>query len=260
MKISILTENCAGSGFMAEHGLSYLIEHEGERVLFDAGSTDVFLKNANLMGVDIQKEIDTVVLSHGHWDHGDGLRYINNKKLITHPGAFIKRYRKKDNSYLGLKLNEQEFQQKFNLVLSKEPYYISDNIIFLGEIPRVTDFESKTTNFIVASDAPDFVLDDSAIVVVQNNELIVVTACSHAGICNIIEYAIKVTGINCVKSVIGGFHLKENNFQTKETIKFIKNKGIQKVYPSHCTDFPALVAFFEEFQSVQLKTGMVLNF
>ena len=82
----------------------------------------------------------------------------------------------------------------------------------------------------------------------------------EAGICNIIEYAIKVTGVNCVKSVIGGFHLKENNFQTKETIKFIKNKGIQKVYPSHCTDFPALVAFFEEFQSVQLKTGMVLNF
>ncbi|MBP8792198.1 MAG: MBL fold metallo-hydrolase [Lutibacter sp.] len=260
MKISVLTENCAGSVFLAEHGLSYLIEHEGERILFDAGHTDVFIKNAKKLGVDIQKDIDTVVLSHGHWDHGDGLQYIDNKTLITHPGSFIKRFRKKDNSSLGLKLSKSDIQQKFKLVLTDKPYYISDNIIFLGQIPRLTDFEAKSTNFIDELGEPDFILDDSAIVVIQNKELIIITACSHSGICNIIEYAMNVTGINFVKAVIGGFHLKENNLQTKQTIDFLKNKGIHKIYPSHCTELPALVAFYEEFHTEQLKTGMVLNF
>jgi len=260
MKIIVLTENCAGSGFLAEHGLSYLIENEGEKILFDAGHTDVFIKNAHTLGIDIQKEVDTVVLSHGHWDHGDGLQYIDNKTLIAHPEVFIKRFRNKDNSNIGLKLSKRDIEQKFKLILKDEPYYISDKMVFLGQIPRLNDFEAKTTHFSDESGQPDFVIDDSAVAVIQNNELIVITGCSHSGICNIIEYAIKLTGINKVRTVIGGFHLKENNLQTKHTINFLKTKGINKIYPSHCTEFPALVAFFEDFKTEQIKTGMILNF
>lgn len=260
MKITILTENCAGSGFLAEHGLSYLIEHNGERLLFDAGKSDVFIKNAKKLGINIQKEISTAVLSHGHWDHGDGFEFLQNKKLITHPESFIKRFRNKDASSLGLKWSKSDFEKKYNLVLKKEPYHISNNIIFLGEIPRLNDFEAKTTNFADETGLPDFVIDDSALAIIQNKELIVVTACSHSGICNIIDYAMKVTGIDVVRSVIGGFHLKEYNLQTKQTIKFLKDKGINKIYPSHCTELPALVAFYEHFNLEQLKTGMTLTF
>ena len=260
MKIIILTENCAGSGFLAEHGLSYIIENEGEKILFDAGHSDVFLKNAQNLGIDIAKEIETVVLSHGHWDHGDGLRYIADKTLITHPTSFMKRFRKKDNSYIGLALNKSDIEQKFKLVLKTEPYYISEKMIFLGQIPRLNDFESKTTSFIDDSGDPDFVMDDSAIVVIQDYELIVITACSHSGICNIIDYATKVTNISKVKAVIGGFHLKQNDIQTQQTINFLKKNSITKIYPSHCTQFPAQVAFYEEFNTEQLKTGMILNF
>ena len=260
MKITILTENCAGSGFLAEHGLSYLIEHEDEKVLFDVGSTDVFLKNAKALGIDIQNDVNTVVLSHGHWDHGNGLQYLDDKTLITHPGSFMKRYRNKDHSMLGLKLNKEEIEQKFNVILSDTPYYISDLIIFLGQIPRHNHFEAKTTNFSDEKGQPDFVDDDSAIVFIQNKELVIVTGCSHSGVCNIIDYACKVTGIDKVKSVIGGFHLKQNDFQTQQTIKFLKKKDINNIYPSHCTQFPALVAFYEIFKIEQLKTGMVLNF
>ena len=259
MKLTVLTENCAGSGFLAEHGLSYLIEHEGEKFLFDVGHTDVFIKNAQILGIDIKKEVDKIVLSHGHWDHGDGLQYIENKTLITHPEAFIKRSRNKDYSSLGLKLSKTEIEQKFKLILSAEPYYITDHIIFLGQIPRLNDFESITTNFSDESRQPDFVNDDSAVVVIQNNEIIVVTGCSHSGVCNIIDYACKVTGINNVKSVIGGFHLKHNDLQTKKTIEFLKKNNINHIHPSHCTQFPALVAFSENFKIEQLKTGMVLN-
>ena len=260
MKLTVLTENCAGSGFLAEHGLSYLIEQAGEKILFDAGHTDVFLRNAKTLGIDIQKEVKTVVLSHGHWDHGDGLQYINNKTLITHPGVFMKRSRQKDDSNIGLKLTQKEIEKKFTLILSKKPYYITDTIVFLGEIPRQNDFEAKETPFSGEFGKQDFVNDDSAIVVIDNNELIVITGCSHAGVCNIIEYACKVTGIDTVKAVIGGFHLKNNDLQTQNTIQFLKKKHITNIHPSHCTQFPALVAFSEAFSIEQVKTGMVFDF
>ena len=260
MKLIILTENYAGSGFLAEHGLSYIIEHEGQNILFDTGASDVYIKNANTLGIDIQKDINTVVLSHGHWDHGDGLQHINNKTLITHPDSFMKRFREKDHSYLGLKLSKKEIEQQFKLILKNEPYFISDNIIFLGQIPRVIDFEAQTTPFLDDQEQPDFVMDDSAIAVIQNKELIIITACSHSGICNIIEYAKKITGIDTVKAVIGGFHLKHNNLQTKKTIEFLIENNIHKIYPSHCTALPALAAFHDVFKTEQLKTGMILNF
>ncbi|MUU78449.1 MBL fold metallo-hydrolase [Winogradskyella endarachnes] len=259
MKLTVLTENCAGSEFLAEHGLSYLIEHEGENFLFDVGHTDVFIKNAKTLGIDIKNEVDKIVLSHGHWDHGDGLQYIENKTLITHPEAFIKRFRNSDFSSLGLQLSKTEIEQKFNLICSTEPYYITDRIIFLGQIPRLNDFESITTNFSDELRQPDFVNDDSAVVIIQNNEIIIITGCSHSGICNIIDYASKLTGINTVKSVIGGFHLKHNDLQTQKTIEFLKEKNINDIHPSHCTQFPAMVAFSEHFKIEQLKTGMVLN-
>ena len=223
MKITILTENFAGSGFLAEHGLSYLIEHKNVKFLFDVGNTDVFIKNAKALDINID-DVETVVLSHGHWDHGNGLQYLKNKTLITHPTSFIKRYREKDNSDIELKLSKEEIQEKFNLIESSVPYYLTKDIIFLGSIPRNNSFEAKSTNFIDDFNQPDFVEDDSALAVIQNNEIIIITGCSHAGICNIIEYACKITGINKIKTVLGGFHLKQNGVQTKQTIKYLKEK------------------------------------
>jgi len=259
MQITILTDNCAGGKFLAEHGLSYLIESKGQKILFDTGHSDVFLKNATKLGIDIHKEISIVVLSHGHWDHGDGLAYLKSKTLITHPMAFMERFRGNDNSNIGLKMTKEEIKDRYNLVKTKEPYKISDNIIFLGEIPRLTDFESKTTSFIDRNKQPDFVLDDSAIFIIENNELIIVSGCAHSGICNTILHAQKITGLKKVKAVFGGFHLKKNNKQTKETIKFLKQNNVEKIFPSHCTELEALHAFSKEFSISQVKTGTVYN-
>lgn len=260
MKIYVLTENCAGAGFIAEHGLSYLIEINGYKVLFDTGHTDVFLQNASKLDIDIHKGVNTIVLSHGHWDHGDGLSYLKGKRLITHPLAFMERFRGNDNSFIGLNLNKDEIEERFNLVITKEPYKIFDNIYFLGEVPRLTEFESKTTPFVDKNNQPDFVPDDSAIGIVQNDELIVVSGCAHSGICNTIVHAQKVSGVAKVKAVVGGFHLKTNNKQTKETIRFLKNQNVENVFPSHCTELDALVAFRKAFSNSQVKTGTIFNF
>lgn len=63
-----------------------------------------------------------------------------------------------------------------------------------------------------------------------------------------------------IKAVLGGFHLKEQNEQTRQTIAFLKANRIEQVYPSHCTELPALAAFFDVFRNTQIKTGMVLEF
>ncbi len=102
MKISVLTENCAGSYTMAEHGLSYLIEFDGKTILFDTGQSDMFLKNAQTLNIKMEN-IDMVILSHGHFDHGNGLSYLSGFNLLCHPGCFEKRYRKTDHTYIGLK-------------------------------------------------------------------------------------------------------------------------------------------------------------
>jgi 7,8-dihydropterin-6-yl-methyl-4-(beta-D-ribofuranosyl)aminobenzene 5'-phosphate synthase len=259
MTISVLKDNHRGSHTPAEHGLSYLIEYDGKRILFDTGQSDMFMKNAETMNISISI-IDMVILSHGHFDHGDGLWNLSGGRLLCHPGCFIKRYRKSYHSYIGLKNSKDELAGRFELVTASKPYKISEKILFLGEIPRLTDFESKTTSFVFEDDSPDFVMDDSAIALLLSEGLFVVTGCGHAGIVNTLEHAKNFTGINRLYGIMGGFHLKEINHQTKETIRYIKVNKLKHILPSHCTDLPALSAFYESFGMALVKTGNIYNF
>lgn len=259
MKLSILTENSASANFFAEHGLSYFIEYDDKKILFDAGASDVFLKNAEKLKIDINSA-DCIVLSHGHWDHGNGLKYLQDKPLICHPTVFFKRYRKGVNTNIGLELDFEILNQQFDIRINKEPFCITSKIIFLGEIPRVNTFEAQTTSFVYKNGKEDFVSDDSALAIIINDELVIVSGCAHSGICNITEYAKKVTGINTVKAVIGGFHLKKQDNQTKKTIEYFKTNKVKQLLPSHCTQLPALAAFYKEFNIEHVKTGMIFNF
>jgi len=260
MKLTVLTENIAGGQFLAEHGLSYLIQHENRSILFDAGHSDIFLKNAERLQLNLQDEVDVIVLSHGHWDHGDGLRFVQHKPLVTHPSSFMKRFRKRDQTNLGLTLSRTETESRFELRTSAKPVQISDHIVFLGEIPRTNKFESQTTTFVDENGQDDFVPDDSALAFIKDDELIIVTGCSHSGICNICKYAKEVTGISRIKAVIGGFHLKHNNTQTQQTINYFKQEQVETLLPSHCTDLPALAAFQTNFQNQFVKTGQTYQF
>jgi len=260
MKLTVLTENVAGGTFLAEHGLSYLIEADGEKILFDTGHSDVFLKNAEKLHINISSEVDKVVLSHGHWDHGNGLRHLKNKKLITHPKSFTKRFRKKDNSYIGLDLSLNDVAHTFNLQLSTKPLQLSESIYYLGEIPRQNDFEAKSTPFHDENKTDDFVPDDSALAIKVDGSVVVVAGCSHSGICNIVSYAKEITNCSKVLAVIGGFHLQKNDTILYNTIRFFKEMKNIRLYPSHCTELPALVEFYKEFGIHALKTGSLLFF
>jgi 7,8-dihydropterin-6-yl-methyl-4-(beta-D-ribofuranosyl)aminobenzene 5'-phosphate synthase len=253
IKISILCEDQAKMGYMdkiflAQHGFSAFIEAE-KNILFDTGSTDVFIYNAALLGIDLNAT-DIIVLSHGHWDHTNGLKALHakgiKKKLLVHPGAFVDR-RKASGEYNGILYNQEEMAEKFDLILSREPYQITDNIYFLGEIPRLNDFEAQKTTFFYMNkgeELQDFVMDDTAL-----------TGCSHAGICNIVEHAKKVADQDKVHIVMGGFHLLGDQAQLQKTIDYFLKNRVEHLYPMHCTDLPSLSKFYDTFGIKKLCAG-----
>lgn len=256
MKIYVLSDNHAQKDFNAEWGLSFYIEFNNETILFDFGSSDLYIKNGRKLGINVFNA-DHYVLSHGHWDHGDGLKYMPKRKIVCHPKVFTKRYT--EDRYLGLPYTYEEMEEKFDLILTKEPYKLNEKTIFLGEIPRTNDFESKNTQFIKKDGTLDFVEDDSSIVFITNKGLVIISGCAHAGICNTIEYAKRVTKIDKIYAVLGGFHLKGEDEITQKTIEYLNDLNIKYLRPSHCTQFPALVQFANTFGSKPFGVGEVIE-
>ncbi|MFB6342261.1 MBL fold metallo-hydrolase [Saccharicrinis sp. FJH62] len=258
--ITVLNDNTPGRGMLSEHGLSFHIQTDDRKILLDAGPGDVFKKNADKLGIDLY-DIDAVVLSHGHWDHGNGFKYLPSLPLYAHPAVFKKRYHKERNEdYVGLDFNRADFEERFDLHITDKPFQLGRNIWFLGEIPRLNKFESKSTAFIDEAGTEDYIPDDTGVAVRTKGGLIVISGCAHAGIVNTINHAQKVTGIEKVRAVMGGFHLKKADEVTRQTIREIKQLDIKEVYPSHCTDLPALAMFFNTFGMNQVRTGDVLTF
>jgi len=258
MKLIVLDDNTANEKCSAEFGLSFFLKAE-KNILFDVGPSDVFIKNAKILEVDL-KSVDYIILSHGHWDHGNGLKFIKDKPLVCHPNCFSKKYSKKDGSYVGLPVSLAQAKKRFELTLSEMSYEITKNIIFLGEIPRKNNFESKKTSFCYKNKKDDFLPDDSALAVKSKRGLIVITGCSHSGICNIVEYAKKVTGIKKIYSVIGGFHLSKDDIVLKNTVEYFKKENIERLYPCHCTRLPALAKFYATFKIEQVRSGDIIDF
>jgi len=254
MTITVLSEARALEGFGFEHGLSYLIETDGRKVLFDTGASDLYYRNADRLGTDLG-DVDLVVLSHGHFDHGDGLAFIEGKPLICHPGCFRKRYRKGEHVNIGLALARSELEQKMDLKLSRTPLQLSPHLWFLGEIPRKHDFEAEETKYALENGEWDFITDDSGLACITSGGLVVISGCAHSGICNMIDHAVRITGENSAVAVIGGFHLSRPDLRTQKTIGYMKTMGLSKVMPSHCTREPALTQFRKAFGDRPVLAG-----
>lgn len=259
MKLVILSDAKAKSGLKSEHGLSFYVEHDNIKILFDTGASDIFRDNARQLGIKLES-VDMVVLSHGHFDHGDGLQYLDYTTLSCHPECFVKRYRKNGLDNIGLNLTKYEIQKRFNLQQFREPYQISNRTFFLGEIPRINEFEAKTTPFVKEGGTDDYVTDDSGLACVTEQGLVVLSGCAHSGICNMIEHAKNVSGIKRVKAVIGGFHLSSDDVQTSKTIEYLKRTNVEMVFPSHCTMEPALSRFHESFGHNEVLAGQEIIF
>ena len=238
------TRNSNKEKFQNDDGFSAYIETENNKILFDAGPTNKFIDNAKILEIDLNK-IDTAILSHGHFDHGDGFKYYNQKvKFISHPNCILKRWWRDDYShYSGIQLSKEELENKYDVEFTKEPYKVSDDIYYLGEIDRKR--EVIINKWVLEDGTNDEVLDDSGIVINTKQGLIVIAGCSHSGICNIVEQAKRVTNNNKVRVVLGGFHLRKLNEEVDRTIEYMRN-NVDEVILAHCTSDEVCNKFIEE--------------
>lgn len=245
MKLKVLVDNNTyiDQYYCGEPAVSYYIEDEGTCLLFDVGYSDLFMRNLEGFGIEIDK-IKTIAISHGHDDHTKGLKYYfekpypNKIDIIAHPDAFKEKVI--DNLKICSPILEEEVKEKCNLIFTKEPIKISKNITFLGEIPQIKNFENRKhigKQFSNEIWSEDYVMDDTALVYKSEKGIYVITGCSHSGICNILEYAKTVAKDNRVLGIIGGFHLFEVSEKVHKTIEYLKENNVQELYPCHCTSF-----------------------
>ena len=264
IKITVLNDNrCNDNNLECEHGLSLLIEDNDKKVLFDTGQTDIYLKNAKKLGIDLN-DVESIVLSHGDYDHGNGLKYFDKKvNLVCHPDFLKNRISKRTGKFDGLNQSKEELMDRFNLIRTDKTYNVTDNIIYLGQIDRITDFEKgKNLPMIDGSGETYKHLDDSGVVIKTEKGIIVISGCAHSGICNTVEYAKKVSNCNNVLTVIGGFHLKEIDEQTEKTIKYMKDNNIKQLLVAHCTSDVVCDEFKKELSVITtiVETGKIYEF
>jgi 7,8-dihydropterin-6-yl-methyl-4-(beta-D-ribofuranosyl)aminobenzene 5'-phosphate synthase len=262
LAITILVDEARVSDnlFVSEFGLSFFVRSGDKKILFDTGSSGAFLANAGMMGINL-RDLDYVVLSHGHDDHTGGLvslvSYLTGMKsatcpekvpeLIAHPCCFYPK-QKGPLQNSGSPLSEAEVQRQFSVNLSDRPVWITDDMVFLGEVPRRFPFERTDPGErrIILPDGraePDPLLDDSAIAFRSGAGLVIITGCSHSGICNITEYAREVCRERRVAGIVGGFHLlSPEPKRLAKTGKYLNRLHFKALYPCHCTSPEVKVA------------------
>ena len=257
---------------IAEHGFSALLEISyfyGSKIktnkfLFDTGvSKDGIIYNSDVLGITLQ-DIETIILSHGHFDHISGListlqRIKKPIEIVVHPDAFLRRWLVFPNGNKARMdfLNEQEILQaggiirkidKITFLPRNERLMDNNRVMITGQIPRITEFEKgfplqykeEKNEFDLIPDP--LVKDDQALIMnVKGKGLIILSGCGHAGIINTINYAKEITGIKKIYSVIGGFHLSGEGYEEliSFTIAELKRQDPQYIIPCHYTGWKA---------------------
>jgi len=181
LELSVLVDNntLIDRYFQGEPGVSYHLRDGGTRILFDCGYSDAFIRNAEKMGIHLL-DLDSVVLSHGHLDHTWGLYHLiklytearmekvdcDNPTLVAHPSAFLTRT-VDGIPEIGSLISEDKLSRHFDMRLERDPLWLTDNLVFLGEIERTNDFEAMAPIGRILRDGTeedDYVIDDSALV------------------------------------------------------------------------------------------------
>jgi len=188
-------------------------------------------------------------------------RPFRKPTLITHPQTLVSVV-SEDFDELGSLISERKLSKHFQLQLSEKPQQLSDRLTFLGQIPRKNNFEAMAAyGRKEAAQEDDLVMDDSALVYESAEGLVIITGCSHAGICNIIEYAREVCATDKVADIIGGFHLQNPpRRQMEGTLAYMKDLLPNTVHACHCTDLNSKIALSKVVDLKEVGVGLRLEY
>jgi 7,8-dihydropterin-6-yl-methyl-4-(beta-D-ribofuranosyl)aminobenzene 5'-phosphate synthase len=265
------------SPLLGQHGISLFLKAESSktvhRLLMDVGQNfDALHFNMDTLGIE-PGSIDSIVLTHCHYDHTRGLVKLlesadkNGISIVAHPDIY--RIHFITHSHLrhvgvGMEDGKRKVEDAGGMFyLTRDPLQITAGVSTTGEVRRRTDFEDPGLSLFTiesGSVVPDSMKDDISLILnVREKGLVILSGCSHAGIVNIVEHAVEITGISQIEGIIGGFHLVEASEEKIEKIvDSLARFNVQWIAAGHCTGFRAQAALYAKFGSafIPLRTGM----
>ena len=256
MRIVTLVENtCTKDGCEAAHGLSFYIETEKHRLLMDAGPSDLLLKNASALGVDL-RTVDTAILSHGHYDHGGGLPAFASlnpdAKIYIHDGAFEEFCSAHEGEGIHSIGIDGSLKQFPGLILTGDRLAIDDELSLFGGIAGKRLIPSGNSELKIRRSGelfPDDFSHEMCLVISEGSKKVLLSGCAHHGILNILDRYRDLYGCD-PDAVISGFHLmrrfravpgKTAEICSDEDIRLISDTALElkemetQFYTCHCT-------------------------
>ena len=260
IQITVLAENTVYQrGLRGEHGLSFWIETNDKKILFDTGQSDLLLHNAKALGIDVG-QADAIVLSHGHYDHVGGLNRMLDlapqARIYLHPMALEPKFSFSNGapreagvtSALRNRLLDQIKNGKGTYTAARTSVF--PGVTITGQVPRVSGFEDTGGTFSLDAKRTktDGLLDDQALYLEGNKGLIVILGCAHAGVVNTLEHIRQLEPDKRVHTILGGMHLvKAGQTRIEKTIDAFRRLDIERIGPAHCTGEPATRQLWNAF-------------
>ena len=280
VKVTVVVDNGvpinSPKPFLGEHGLSMLLEVDGQRILLDTGQTGTVIHNLGLMGVS-PASLDSIVISHGHYDHTGGLPHVLERAgkrlpVFVHEQAFGEKYSdsRGERRFVGVPHRREKLVALgADWRLVNEPLALLPGVWLSGSVPRTTDFEVgdahlRAGDAACGCDCQDPLTDDMALFFRTPKGLVVVSGCTHSGLVNVVRHGLAITGCSRLHGWIGGTHLGPvGEMQQSETLAELLQLAPDFVAANHCTGFAMManlsVAFGARFIPAFVGTEIVFD-
>ncbi|MCF6266013.1 MAG: MBL fold metallo-hydrolase [Desulfuromusa sp.] len=262
IRLTILCENSVDKvspyGLLGEHGFSCHLQTPNGNYLFDTGGGMTIMNNAKLLGIDFRK-LHGIMFSHGHFDHTGGLKQVLEKTgkipIYAHPDLFSEHYSKNSGKMhnIGVPWPRAELEKLgADFKFSTAPCQITPDLLLSGEVPHLSKVETGDPNLLSHSASgeqiTDPLRDDLSLFINTDKGLVILLGCAHAGLLNIIDHAIQITGQKKIYMVLGGTHLKFcSEAQMTATLNRLEDLDIDKIGASHCTGLRGARMLAERF-------------